>query len=144
MNQIEDYATLHKKVNKEFIFPSYIKDVKEFVDDRYSSRIWGYRYERAAKLFTGMAAIAAFLSAGAPEFKGANLVSGVLGTVAMLLHQFSSFALNRSKENTEHLEKTIKAIMTSSPSLPDVIDESEVKDLKTQDTDDIKTVDHIV
>jgi len=121
-----EYVALKDQISHDIIIPSYLRDVKDFTEGRFQHREWGYRYEAIGKIFTGLSTTVAFLSSGFPDFKYGGLIAGVLGVIALMMQQFASFNLSRSRENTEQLKQTIQSIDRHSIILPDVIQDDDV------------------
>lgn len=124
MNNLDPKTNLEDEIQNKYIKPSYIRDVKDFTDDRYKYRVWGYRFEFFGKILTGAATTAAFAASGFKDFEYGSFISGALGVLAMTFQHLSSFSLGRSRENTEQLNQTLQSINIDMK-IPDVIPKEE-------------------
>lgn len=121
---MEEVASIEFKENikREFIQPTFTKDIKGYIKDRFLCRKYGYRFELTGKILTGVATVCAFLSAGVSGYERAGaLVSGGIGMIAVLCQNIATFSLKRSRESTENLNHTLQSLKI------DVIIPNEIK-----------------
>jgi hypothetical protein len=113
------YNTFEDEIQHVYLKPSYERDINAFVTDRFKCRVWGYRFEIAGKILTGLATASAFIAGQLPNFKYGSFISGSLGVLAMTCQHLSTYGLNRSRESTEQLNQTLHSIGVKT-AVPDV------------------------
>jgi hypothetical protein len=92
----------------EIVGPAYVRDVRDLSDGRYAWRKAHNACEAASKVLSGCSTVVAF-AAGAYESKSLSFVAGCLGTGALVVMLFASYAARESTERTRHLNDTLRA-----------------------------------
>lgn len=88
------------KVRSEFIEKLYLRDLSYNSNSRFRWKVIADLTEALSHILTGISVIFAF-SAGFFEHTLLSFISGCFGTCALVLMQFSSYAMKESKERTE-------------------------------------------
>jgi len=107
-NDITDTATtdLINKIRIELVEKNYYSDVKMNIR---SKTIWKFvsdLTEALAHILMGLAAVLSF-AAGFFDYTLLSFIGGCFGTSAIVLLQFSSYAMKESKERTERVNKIL-------------------------------------
>lgn len=110
MSQTQSTISFENNIKSEYLKPSYIHDIKTYINDRFSCRTWGYRLEIISKVTTGMATILSFMTGAFPNYTYGNYISGMLGVAAMSCQHLSTYSFHRSRENTELLNTTLQTL----------------------------------
>lgn len=87
------------KIKQDLIEPTYYEDIKNSLYGREKWKKIGDISETISKVLTGFATIFAF-AAGYFKLTYLSFIAGCLGTSAIVLLQFSSYAVNESRERT--------------------------------------------
>ena len=127
-------GTLAQKINDELIEISYYDDVKKGLHYRYKWKKIGDITEAIAKIVSGLSVVFAFAS-GFFNISYLSFIAGCLGTLSLVLLQFSSYAFKESSERTRQINKILSKLGISS--LVDIIE-------KKEDTDYIEPNDEII
>jgi hypothetical protein len=94
--------SFRERIHKELIEPSYYKDIDCHL---WAKRVWkhvGDMCETVSKITAAVGAAFAF-AAGVFDKTWIAFVAGCLSTGAILLQQFSSYALRESRERTDQV-----------------------------------------
>lgn len=90
------------KIESKLIEPVYYNDVKRSVREKAIFKFVGDISETLSQIALGISSVFAF-SAGFFNMNILAFVAGCLGTMAIVLSKFSSYALKESKERTEQV-----------------------------------------
>lgn len=97
---------LMEKIKEELIEPTYYQDIKDNLNGRETWKKIGDVTEAISKIFAGLATVAAF-AAGFFNITILSFISGCLGTLALVIQQFSTYSYNESKERTNRVNKIL-------------------------------------
>lgn len=86
--------------------PAYVRDVKEALRGRFSWKKISEVCETTSKLLSGFSSIFAF-AAGAYDYPFLSFTSGCIGTVALVVMLFGTYAAKESNERTQQLNMTL-------------------------------------
>ncbi|XWV25557.1 hypothetical protein QJ856_gp0197 [Tupanvirus deep ocean] len=97
---------LVNKIRTELVEKTYFDDVKYNIKSKSRWKITGDVTEALSHILTGVAAVLAF-AAGFFDYKELSFVAGCLGTISIVLLQFSSYATKESKERTQQVNRIL-------------------------------------
>ncbi len=95
------------KINKELIEPTYYDDIKNNLYGRSKWKTISDITETISKILAGITTVLAF-AAGFFDMSFLSFMAGCLGTISLVLLQFSSYCSNESKERTIRANQILK------------------------------------
>ncbi|XWV26896.1 hypothetical protein QJ857_gp0154 [Tupanvirus soda lake] len=97
---------LVNKIRTELVEKTYFNDVKYNIKSKSRWKIVGDIAEAISHILTGVSAVLAF-AAGFFDYKELSFVAGCLGTISLVLFQFSYYATKESKERTKQVNRIL-------------------------------------
>jgi len=93
----------------KLIATNYLSDVENMIDGRSRWKRIGDVTETVSKVSTGLTSILAF-AAGFFGYTVLSFIAGCFGTISLVLLQFSSYAMNESKEYTNEVNRILSQL----------------------------------
>lgn len=107
-NDIIQDISIKSKI-KKLIQDTYYNDIERFISGRHWWLVTSNVTETAAKVCAGLSTAVAF-AAGFFNIPILPFIAGCLGTLALVLLQFSGYSKNESKERTEQANKLLEVL----------------------------------
>jgi hypothetical protein len=117
------------EIKTKYLEQSFRREIENFIENKYSQRIWSDRVDFAAKLSCGLAGLASAAALSWPVSVGQEMsyMSVFLSTSAIVMHGIANFLMKKSLTNAKMLNDALTSIGIV-PAALESAHNSEIKD----------------